>query len=201
MSGSSGKPSEKNRLDKIYTRGGDKGKTSLAMGQRYKKCDDEIQALGDVDELNCQIGIVLSLMNKDDPLTQALTAVQNTLFDIGAQIAMKGCDYPPLKQSLIDNLEKKLDEINAKIPSLTEFILPGGHPISAQCHLARAICRRAERQLVQLSLSDDTFGQPLKYLNRLSDYLFVAARYLNSLNQHPETLWQPSTNKAENDSN
>mgnify|MGYP000365562976 FL=1 len=201
MSDTSEKPSEKNRLDKIYTRGGDKGKTSLAMGQRYKKCDDEIQSLGDVDELNCQVGVVISLMSKDDTLIDDFKSVQNTLFDIGAQLAMKGCDYPPLKQHFIDDLEVKLDKINAKVPSLTEFILPGGHPIAAHCHLARAICRRAERQLVQLSQNDDTLGQPLKYLNRLSDYLFVAARYLNSLKQHPETLWQPSTKKAENDRN
>ncbi len=192
---------ESNRLDKIYTRGGDKGKTSLAMGQRYKKCDDEIQALGEVDELNCQIGIVLSLMANDDALYSQLQSIQNTLFDVGAQLAMKGCDYPPLKQHFIDNLEAQLDAINSKIPSLTEFILPGGHPIAAQCHLARAICRRAERQLVQLSQNDDSLAQPLKYLNRLSDYLFVAARYLNLSKHHPETLWQTSIDKAEKNRN
>lgn len=186
--------SENNRLDKIYTRGGDKGKTSLAMGQRYKKCDDEIQSLGEVDELNCQIGVVLSLINSDSPVYTQMLQIQNTLFDVGAQLAMKGTDFPPINQRFIDQLEQQLDEINTQVPSLKEFILPGGHPAAAHCHLARAICRRAERQLVKQSQSDDSIAQPLKYLNRLSDYLFVAARYLNLLNHHPETLWKPSIN-------
>lgn len=186
------------RLDKIYTRGGDKGKTSLALGQRLYKSDDHIQSLGDIDELNCQIGVVIALLPAScgtQLIGKDLLKIQNILFDIGAELAMHGSDYPTLQQSFIDNLESRLDALNEQTPSLKEFILPGGHPSAAQCHLARSVCRRAERQLVKLDPHQKSFSQPLKYLNRLSDYLFVAARYLNLINQHPETLWQPNTKR------
>jgi cob(I)alamin adenosyltransferase len=191
---------KEHRLDKIYTRSGDSGKTSLALGSRLSKSDLHIKAIGDIDELNCQLGVLLASIQIDTSVAsnQAFISfvktIQNTLFDIGAELAMNNSQYPPLKQYFIDQLETKLDTLNQQLPALKEFILPGGSLGAAQCHLARAICRRAERQLVEFCTQQDatalSFEQPLKYLNRLSDYLFVAARYLNYLEQSKEVYWQ-----------
>jgi cob(I)alamin adenosyltransferase len=192
------------RLDKIYTRSGDSGKTSLALGERLYKHENHIQVLGEIDELNCQIGIVSALLNNDQPLINDLKIIQNSLFDIGAQLAMNSSEFPAFKQCFIDDLEQKLDLINQQIPPLKDFILPGGSLSAAQCHLARAVCRRAERQFVKFvqesqqhqvqeaSENQVCFDQPIKYINRLSDYLFVLARYLNKIDQHAEILWQPN---------
>ncbi|MFT5708812.1 MAG: cob(I)alamin adenosyltransferase [Oceanospirillaceae bacterium] len=179
-----------NRLDKIYTRSGDTGKTSLAFGQRLKKSDDHIKALGEIDELNCQVGIVIAHLTVQNELTAEFKYIQNSLFDIGAELAMNSSEYPPFNQFFIDNLEQKLDRLNAQLPPLKEFILPGGQLSSAHCHLARAVCRRAERQLIALSEKTASFSQPIKYLNRLSDYLFVAARFINFQNQQLEIFWK-----------
>jgi cob(I)alamin adenosyltransferase len=192
------------RLDKIYTRSGDSGKTSLALGERLYKHENHIQVLGEIDELNCQIGIVSALLSNDQPLINDLKIIQNSLFDIGAQLAMNSSEFPAFKQSFIDDLEQKLDLINQQIPPLKDFILPGGSLSAAQCHLARAVCRRAERQFVKFVQESQQhqmqeapenrvcFDQPIKYINRLSDYLFVLARYLNKIDQHAEILWQPN---------
>jgi len=183
---------ERNRLDKIYTRGGDKGKTSLAQGGRLSKADDHIKALGEVDELNCQLGVLIATLQTGHPLQQPLKQIQNRLFDIGAELAMNSEDYPPLAQQFIDSLEQQLDQLNSELPALREFILPGGSISAAHCHLARAVCRRAERQLIQLGTKQKQFPQASKYLNRLSDYLFVAARHLNLQDNGSEVFWQPS---------
>ncbi|MCJ8298934.1 MAG: cob(I)yrinic acid a,c-diamide adenosyltransferase [Pseudomonadales bacterium] len=183
---------ERNRLDKIYTRGGDKGKTSLALGGRLSKADDHIKALGEVDELNCQLGVLIATLPAGHQLAAPLQQIQNILFDMGAELAMNNVDYPPLAQAFIDNLEQQLDQLNSGLPALREFILPGGNICAAHCHLARAVCRRAERQLIQLASTQKSFPQAIKYLNRLSDYLFVAARYLNLQENGSEIYWQPS---------
>ena len=186
-----------NRLDKIYTRSGDSGKTSLAMGKRLYKCDAHIKTLGEVDELNCHIGIIVATLDTDDTLLPYLQRIQNTLFDIGGELAMNSSDFPSLEQFFIDELEQKMDSFNQELPPLKEFILPGGHISAAQCHLARAVCRRVERQLVELTKDCDSFAQAKKYINRLSDFLFVAARFLNKQNSSVELSWKASV-KAPN---
>jgi cob(I)alamin adenosyltransferase len=178
------------RLDKIYTRSGDSGKTSLALGKRISKADDHIKALGDLDELNCQLGVLIASLAKGHELLESFSKIQNSLFDIGAELAMDNPEFPSFEQSFIDDLEHQLDSLNLTLPALKEFILPGGTQSAALCHLSRAICRRAERQLIQLAASSGKFPQPIKYLNRLSDYLFVAARYLNLQSQNSEIYWQ-----------
>lgn len=188
---------KEHRLDKIYTRSGDSGKTSLALGARLSKSDLHIKAIGDIDELNCQLGVMLASIKIDtsnEAFINFFQVIQNTLFDLGAELAMNNSQYPPLKQYFIDQLEAELDALNQQLPALKEFILPGGSLAAAQCHLARAICRRAERQLVefttQQAATELSFEQPLKYLNRLSDYLFVSARYLNHIEHAKEVYWQ-----------
>ncbi|NQZ30079.1 MAG: cob(I)yrinic acid a,c-diamide adenosyltransferase [Oceanospirillaceae bacterium] len=182
-----------NRLDKIYTRSGDAGKTSLAQGKRIYKSDNHIKALGDIDELNCVIGVLIASYATQDSLNSIFTGIQNTLFDIGGELAMNDEQYPSLEQHFIDQLEQHIDQFNLQLTPLKEFILPGGHISAAQCHLARAVCRRAERQLIELTIDGDKFSQSKKYLNRLSDFLFVAARILNKQNNYPEPHWQAST--------
>lgn len=186
--------SNSTRLDKIYTRSGDSGMTSLALGARVSKTDDRIAALGEVDELNCQIGVVIAHLPQSHSITGELKLIQNTLFDIGGELAMNTPDYPKLAQAKIDNLEQALDKLNSQIPPLKEFVLPGGTIAAAHCHLARAVCRRVERQIIALSSTDSEQHPTLtKYINRLSDFLFVAARSLALENNGKEVLWQPST--------
>jgi len=181
-----------NRLDKIYTRSGDSGKTNLALGKRLYKCDVHIKTLGEVDELNCHIGIIIATLDRDNALCTFLQRIQNTLFDIGGELAMNSSDFPSLEQYFIDELEQQMDTLNQQLPPLKEFILPGGHMSAAQCHLARAVCRRVERQLVELSIDSDRFAQAKKYINRLSDFLFVAARFLNKQHSNSELSWVAS---------
>lgn len=181
-----------NRLDKIYTRAGDTGKTSLAQGKRLYKSDNHIKALGDIDELNCLIGVLIASNTHQDSLNTMFTGIQNTLFDLGGELAMNDDHYPSIEQYVIDQLELHIDQFNQQLTPLKEFILPGGHISAAQCHLARAVCRRAERQLIELTIDSNKFSQGKKYLNRLSDFLFVAARILNKQNNYQEPHWQAS---------
>lgn len=176
------------RLSKIYTRTGDDGTTNIGGQQRVRKDHVLIEVFGDVDELNSAIGVVLAHQNLPDAINEMLITIQHDLFNLGGELV-----YPEnqmISKKQIDQLEQKLDELNESLPALKEFILPGGCEAAAQCHLARAICRRAERHLVRLS--DDIAFNPylLHYLNRLSDYLFVAARSINQANQCAEILWQ-----------
>jgi cob(I)alamin adenosyltransferase len=175
------------RLSKIYTRTGDQGTTGLASGERVAKSHHIIEAGGAVDELNCQLGVLLSL-ELPAQIAQDLRHVQNQLFEIGGQISLP--DYQAIQPSEIKKLEIQLDCLNAKLPPLKEFILPGGNPAGATCHLARAICRRAERRLCPLLAQDKNLQHCLTYLNRLSDYLFVCARILNHLTKNEEVYWQ-----------
>lgn len=182
------------RLDRIYTRSGDQGTTGLANGKRVPKSHPRIETLGDVDELNCLIGLLKSELNADHPLHGIFSTIQNDLFDLGGELAIADEQYTVITLDTISRLEQWLDDLNRALPSLREFILPGGSRAAASAHLARAVCRRAERRMVELAgLAQETIN-PLgaAYLNRLSDLLFVAARTLARENDGQETFWQPT---------
>ena len=175
------------RLSKIYTRTGDQGTTGLADGSRIEKDSARIQAMGDVDELNCAIALVL-VRDVDPPVRECLTDVQHALFDIGGEIAVPGASR--VDEHYVAGLEVRLDEFNAGLAPLKEFILPGGGEAAVAAHVARAICRRAERRFVALAREEEVNPQSRRYLNRLSDLLFVLARVL-AVGGDGEVYWQP----------
>lgn len=180
-----------NRLTRIYTRSGDSGTTALANGQRIPKYHPRIEALGDVDELNSLLGLLLAEIDMPDSLSPLLQRIQNDLFDIGGELAVADPDYTVITQEVVLWLEQQLDSLNTELPPLEEFILPGGNRAAAQAHLCRCVCRRAERRVVELAVTDSVNPQSAAYLNRLSDLLFVCARTLSRLNSGTEVLWQP----------
>lgn len=176
------------RLTKIYTRQGDEGFTSLGK-KRLAKDDHLIEALGSIDELNAFIGFIISLRIEDKKIAECLTKIQHTLFDIGGELYAPECIAVTAEN--ITYLERCLDDWNRKLPPLKEFILPRGNQQAAATHLARTVCRRAERCLVRLHTHTPLLNlQLLKYLNRLSDLLFVIARILGRENNAPEMLWE-----------
>lgn len=177
------------RLSKIYTRTGDDGSTGLAGNIRLSKDHPRIHAIGDIDELNCQLGIVLCHI-KDAPLTDLFQSIQQTLFDFGGELAMP--EYQGLNDDHIETLEQHIDQLNNTLPPLKEFILPGGNTASAHCHLARAVCRRAERKLITLNNTDSLRPTLITYINRLSDLLFVVARVLSRTTSPEEPQWHPA---------
>lgn len=177
------------RLSKIYTRTGDDGTTGLADGSRLAKSALRVEAMGSVDELNCHLGALNETLPADDPLRPALARIQQHLFDLGGEFAVPGSTL--IESRHTQWLEETLDEWNADLPPLKNFILPGGSPAAAQCHLARAVCRRAERIVVALGHEDAINAPAQRYLNRLSDLLFVAARLLARRDGGQEVLWQP----------
>lgn len=175
------------RLSKIVTRTGDTGSTSLGGGDRVDKDHPRVAAIGDIDELNSMLGLVLSHeMPKD--IRHSLTEVQQTLFDIGGELSMPGTEM--VTSAPIAGLEQQLEMYNATLTPLREFILPGGPEAAARCHLARAVCRRAERSVVALGRSEPVSANTRRYLNRLSDLLFVAGRALNRQAGRGDVLWQ-----------
>lgn len=178
-----------NRLSKITTRTGDTGTTGLGDGSRIKKSDPRVQAMGDVDELNSFVGLLLTY-DLPASIREILCDVQHGLFDIGGEIAIPGT--VKLTSLYTDALERALEQLNADLPPLKEFILPGGNPAAAVCHVARAVCRRAERTLVTLASCDDVNSATLSYLNRLSDFLFVVARALARQEGSAEVYWDPT---------
>ncbi len=180
-----------NRLTRIYTRSGDQGTTGLANGSRVPKYHPRIEALGDVDELNCLLGCLLAELSADDALSPLLQRIQNDLFDLGGELAVADPNYTVITIEVVEWLEAELDRLNDALPPLQEFILPGGTPAAAQAHLARSICRRAERRTVALAEADSVNPQGVAYLNRLSDLLFVCARVLSRRDGGAEVLWQP----------
>lgn len=186
------------KLTKIYTRGGDEGKTSLADGTRLVKHDDRIAAYGDVDEANSAIGMVR--LHATDNFDAMLGRIQQDMFDLGADLATPGDDFSPdsgalrVTDSQVDRLEAEIDGMNADLSDLTSFVLPGGSPASAHLHLARTITRRAERQAVLASESVPINPVAIRYLNRLSDHLFVMSRALND-NGGGDVLWVPGANR------
>ncbi len=176
------------RLSKIYTRTGDDGTTGLADGRRVDKDSPRIEAIGCVDELNSLVGVLLAL-DVPEEIAATLTVVQHRLFDIGGELAVPGMEA--VKEAQVATLEQALDALNGQLPPLEEFILPGGSLAAAHCHHARSVCRRAERRLLHLARQPDekVNGAALKFLNRLSDLLFVMARALVRQNGGKETFW------------
>ncbi len=165
-----------NRLSRIYTRTGDDGTTGLGDGTRVAKESLRVEAYGTVDETNSAVGVVLSSLALPPRITQCLTEIQHDLFDLGGELCIPG--HVMIKAAQVDRLEEELDGFNEELPPLKEFILPGGGQAAAACHLARAICRRAERRCWSLARVESVSPEALKYLNRLSDLLFVLARVL-----------------------
>jgi cob(I)alamin adenosyltransferase len=190
---SSRKRDEPVRLTRIYTRGGDKGETSLGDGSRVPKLDCRIGAFGAVDELNSAIGLVLAEPGLPDALRVPLERIQNELFDVGADLSVPfGIgDRLRVEQSHVDRLERLCDDFNADLPTLKSFVLPGGTPAAARLHVARATCRRAERDALVADGETGINPLVLVYLNRLSDLLFIAARWANSDAGAGEPLWVP----------
>lgn len=176
------------RLSKIYTRTGDSGTTGLGDGSRVEKDHIRVEAFGTVDELNSAIGLIRA-ESLPEGLDTKLGNLQHRLFDLGGELSVPG--YTIIEQADIDTLEQWLDGYNTELPMLKEFILPAGGRATAQCHLARTICRRAERRLHTLSRSETLNPHSSAYLNRLSDLLFVIARVLARFEKGTEVLWQP----------
>ena len=181
-----------NRLSKIYTRTGDNGSTGLGDGSRVDKDSLRIEAMGTVDELNCSIGTLLC-HNLPESTQSALTNIQHSLFDIGGEICIPGSTV--ITPDRVGRLEQLLDILNKDLSPLKEFILPGGSPAAAACHQARAVCRRAERRTCSLAKVEDINPVSLKYLNRLSDLLFVMARYINKTADIADVLWEHERSK------
>jgi cob(I)alamin adenosyltransferase len=174
-----------NRLSKIYTRTGDDGSTGLADGSRVAKDDLLLQAIGDVDELNSYLAVLVYHAPKK--FLPSIKLIQNELFNVGAELAM---NRPVIKQESIDWLENSLDELNAHLSPLKEFILPGGGLAASHCHVARSVCRRVERTLVSLDKHKSLNIYLKAYINRLSDYLFVLARAIGQQQGEDEVYWK-----------
>ena len=189
-------------LNKIYTRTGDDGTTGLATGERVEKWNPRVECYGAVDETNSAIGVARLHSATDRELDAMLGRIQNDLFDLGADLATPERDNPlgwtPLRivEAQVTRLEQEIDQMNAAIPPLNSFILPGGSALAACLHVARTICRRAERLIAELAAMEDEKVSPpaLAYANRLSDFLFVAARRAND-NGASDVLWVPGANR------
>jgi len=181
-----------NRLSKIYTRTGDDGTTGLGDGTRVAKDSPRVAAYGTVDELNSVIGMVLA-QDIAVPIRETLTQTQHDLFDLGGELCIPGMIM--ISDADIERLESTLDGFNDDLPALKDFILPGGGMAAACCHLARTVCRRAEREVISLQRESDVRGEAVRYLNRLSDLLFVLARVLARESGHGEVLWQHERRK------
>jgi len=178
-----------NRLTKIYTRTGDDGTTGLATGDRVPKDCARVEAYGTVDELNSCIGLLLAEPRLPDGVRECLTAIQHRLFDLGGELAVPGRTVIIAADTA--GLEAVLDGLNAGLPPLKDFVLPGGTPAAAACHLARTVCRRAERRVITLQRAEAINPEAARYLNRLSDLLFVMARVLCRADGGSEVLWKP----------
>jgi cob(I)alamin adenosyltransferase len=187
------KPRQGHRLSKIYTRTGDQGTTGLGDGSRVSKDSLRIHALGEVDELNSLLGLLL-VEDLPEGTRALLTEIQHDLFDLGGELSIPGMAL--LASERVGWLESELDAMNHKLPPLKEFILPGGTRSAAIAHYARAVCRRAERSLVSLSSAEQMQEAPRRFLNRLSDLLFVLARYLNRVAGCGDVMWQKGRNAA-----
>ncbi len=183
------------RLSKIYTRTGDDGTTGLGDGTRVPKDSARVEALGAIDELNSMLGL-LQTEALPDHVAGALVGIQHCLFDLGGELSIPGHNI--VEERRVGELEILLDALNAELPPLKEFILPGGTRAAAICHLARSVCRRAERRVYSLSRQEAVSPAALHYLNRLSDLLFVLARNLNSFGGVSDVLWQPAKPRGRN---
>lgn len=182
-----------NRLSKIYTKTGDDGSTGLGDGSRVSKDSARVTAYGTIDEANSAIGLILACDIPED-VREILVSVQHHMFDLGGELCIPG--HSAIFDSDITHLENTLDKFNADLPALKDFILPGGGMAAAHCHLARTITRRAERETVTLSHHDAVRPEAIRYLNRLSDLLFVLARVLARASGHGEVLWNHQRRKG-----
>lgn len=182
------------RLTRIYTRTGDSGTTGLADGSRVAKDTPRVEAIGAVDELNSALGVLLA-ENLPQEVRAALTDVQHDLFDLGGELSVPG--HPIMSESHVTRLERELDRVNAALSPLNDFVLPGGSRAAGLAHVARAVCRRAERRLVALSHQESVSPVMLQYLNRLSDLMFVLARALNRHAGAGDVLWQQGKNREQ----
>ena len=189
------------RLTRIYTKTGDKGVTTLASGEKISKSARRLEAYGSVDELNSWIGFLRDQIQaqatfKEHWIDGSLARIQNELFDLGGELATPAKAINPTRQRLVSThdikcLEEEIDQVNEHLPTLANFVLPGGHPGNSTAHLARTICRRAERELVRFHIEEpEVRGETLIYLNRLSDWLFVMSRLISQKLGCPEVLWQ-----------
>ncbi len=176
-----------NRLSKIYTRTGDDGSTGLGDGSRVGKDSARVEAYGTVDEANSCIGLLLASELPED-VRELLTRIQHQLFDLGGELCIPG--HAAIFDADIEALEAQIDHYNRELPPLKEFILPGGGEAGARCHIARTVVRRAERRTVELARLESVRPQPVRYLNRLSDLLFVLCRVLARASGHGEVLWK-----------
>jgi cob(I)alamin adenosyltransferase len=175
-----------NRLSKVVTRTGDTGSTGMADGSRRAKNDARVHCLGEVDELNAQIGVCLSLLQQG-PVQEQLFSIQHDLFDIGAELCQPEAQL--ITEDYVDGLESSIEELNERLPALKEFILPGGTPAVASLQLARTVCRRAERALVELAAQEELNPVTCRYMNRLSDLLFVLGRSQAREDGSGEVYW------------
>jgi cob(I)alamin adenosyltransferase len=188
------------KLNRIYTRTGDQGLTRLSDGQRVAKDSPRVQAYGSVDELNSWLGFALSL-DLAEPLAETAIRIQSELFDLGADLstpqeAELSFYVPRIEQRHVDALESLIDSLNEQLPSLDNFVLPGGDRAAAALHVARAVCRRTEREALSLSREETIGEHVLPYLNRLSDMLFVMARWQNKHTGSEEPIWQPGSSTS-----
>ena len=186
------------RITKVYTRQGDQGATRLAGGRKIAKTDPRIEAYGTVDELNACLGLAAEAMRGEPRLAvllERVLAIQNELFDLGSQLAVLPADRRPdtplITAARVARLEREIDEMNAGVEPLRSFILPGGGEVAARLHLARTVCRRAEREVLRLGAVEALDGTEVPYVNRLGDWLFVAARAAGAKLDAPEILWRP----------
>lgn len=182
-----------NRLSKISTKTGDKGETGLGDGSRISKTSTRIHVIGEVDEVNSWVGVLASELDTRNPHQVILSQIQHDLFDLGGELCVPG--YKALAPSMLEDLENTLVEINEALPPLKDFILPGGNKAASYCHMARTVCRRAERSIVALANEEQEVGNEIsalsvQYLNRLSDFFFVLARSIAREDGGQEVLWK-----------
>ncbi len=177
-----------NRLTRIYTRTGDDGTTGLGDGNRIAKDHPRVEAYGTVDEANSHIGMVLSVADIPEAVRSCLVEVQHDLFDLGGELCIPG--HVAIGADFVSRLEQALDDFNDGLPPLKDFILPGGGPATSACHVARTVCRRAERRIWTLAHREEVNPEGLRYLNRLSDLLFVIARVLARHERGAEVIWK-----------
>lgn len=182
---------------KIYTRAGDKGTTRLVDGSCVEKFNPRVEAYGTVDELNCSLGAVRASLASHQalaPLDSVLEKIQNELFNLGSLLATEKDEVlkmlPPLREDHVLYLELQIDQLSLDLPELRNFILPAGHPVATALHVSRTFCRRSERRSAEIAVKDNRYMTALQYLNRLSDYLFVAARWANHKTGHGDVLWK-----------
>jgi cob(I)alamin adenosyltransferase len=184
---------------KIYTKTGDKGTTRLVDGSCVEKFNPRVEAYGTVDELNSYLGVArggLQKLNELQPLDEIFEKIQNQLFNLGSLLACADEEIfkklPPIEEKHVHAIEQKIDDLTVELPELRNFILPAGHEVAAHLHVARTFCRRAERRSAEVMVKDDRYALCLQYLNRLSDFLFVAARWVNLKTRFDDVLWKKS---------